>query len=85
RIADDDPALLRALSERGLSLDVRAVRHGRRPLGGSTEVEFDHGGTPLSVDLGDGALAALWVTDAPPLSVVAGGCPYVGCVHLEAG
>ena len=84
RIADDDPALLRALSECGLTLDARAVRHGRRPLGGSTEVEFDYGGTPLSVDLGDDALAALWVTDAPPTSATAEGCPYVGCVHLEA-
>ncbi len=84
RIADDDPALLRELSERGLTLDVRAVRHGRRALGGSTEVEFDRGGTPMSVDLGDDALAALWVTDEPPLSVVTGGCPYVGCVHLTA-
>ncbi|MDN5853138.1 MAG: metal-dependent transcriptional regulator, partial [Actinomycetia bacterium] len=64
RIADDDPALLRELSERGLALDVRAVRRGRRPLGGSTEVEFHHGPTSMRVDHGDGALAALWVPDA---------------------
>jgi len=84
RISDDDPALLRELSARGLVLDARAVRHGRRALGGSTEVEFHHGGTTLRVDLGEEALASLWVTNTPPLSVATDGCPYVGCVHLEA-
>lgn len=84
RIADDDPQLLREFSERGLTLDARVLRQSRRPLGGSTEVTFHHAGATASLDLGDEALAALWVTDAPPLSVVGDGCPYVGCVHLEA-
>lgn len=84
RIADDDPQLLREFSERGLTLDARVMRGSRRPLGGATEVTFHQAGTTASVDLGDEAMAALWVTDAPPLSVAAHGCPYVGCVHLEA-
>ena len=85
RIADDDPQLLRELSERGLALDARTVRYAPRPFGGATAIEFRHSGTTTVVDLGDEALAALWVTDAPPLSVVGDGCPYVGCVHLAAG
>ncbi|UYM05021.1 metal-dependent transcriptional regulator [Solicola gregarius] len=85
RIADDDPQLLRSLSERGLALDDRAVRRGRHRLAGATEVEFHHRGRRTRVELGDDALAALWVTEAPPLSVTSGDCPYVGCVHLEAG
>ena len=84
RIADDDPRLLRELSGRGLTLDARAVRHARRPLGGATAVEFHLTGTTTSLDLGEEAMAALWVTDAPPLSAADNGCPYVGCVHLDA-
>lgn len=81
RIADDDPRLLRHFSEQGLSLDDRAVVHGRHGLSGATEVEF-HGDERRSVlALADEALGALWVTDAPPLSVAADGCPYVGCHH----
>lgn len=81
RIADDDPVLLRHFSERGLSLDDRAVLRGRQPLTGVTEIEFRGDGRTTVLQLADEALSALWVTDAPPLSTSSGGCPYVGCRH----
>ena len=81
RIADDDPELLRHFTQEGLALDDRAVVHGRHHLTGATEVEFLGEGRRVRVDLAEEALAALWVTDAPPLSAPAGGCPYVGCRH----
>ncbi len=82
RIDDDDSALLRWFAEHGIGLDVPLEVLGPKPFGGATSVRL--AGPPVrSLDLGSQAVAALWVTDEPPLATpVRGACHYRACRHL---
>lgn len=58
RISDDDPGMLRYFSEHLLALDAAVTVIARRPYGAGIQIEIDG----RSMDLGDQAAAAIWVT-----------------------
>jgi DtxR family Mn-dependent transcriptional regulator len=85
RIDDEDPELLRWFDENGIVLDVRLAVTGLKPFGGATEVGVASSDGGATVDLGVQAVAALWVSDAPPLAdVPPSGCHYRSCGHVGA-
>lgn len=62
RISDHDPELLRHFEEQGLGLDLAVKVVGRRPFGGTLEIEvLSKDSTPRRLDLGDEAASALWL------------------------
>lgn len=63
RISDSDPRLLRHLTAESITIDRELTVLGRRPFGGSFAVLVD--GTEGERDLGDQALASIWISVAP--------------------
>jgi DtxR family Mn-dependent transcriptional regulator len=63
RISDRDPALLRHLEASGLVVDRALTVVGRQPFGGGFAVALDDTDEPL--DLGDLALASIWIAITP--------------------
>ena len=59
RISDSDPTLLRHLESESITVDRELTVLGRKPFGGSFVVRVT--GTPDERDLGDQALASIWV------------------------
>lgn len=57
RISDRDPAMLRHFAEHGVTIDATIEVRGRQPYGGAFAITV--AGT--EVDLGDEAVAAIWV------------------------
>jgi DtxR family Mn-dependent transcriptional regulator len=85
RIDDEDPELLRWFADHGVVLDVGMTVTGLKPFGGATEVGIASAGGSVTLDLGVQAVAALWVTDAPPLADgTESGCHYAACQHVGA-
>lgn len=83
RIDDDDPELLRWFAEHGVALDVRLTVSVVKPFGGATEVMLDGPDASAPLDLGVQAVAALWVSDAPPTTdAETAGCHYALCQHI---
>jgi DtxR family Mn-dependent transcriptional regulator len=62
RISDSDPILLRHLESESITVDRELTVLGRKPFGGSFVVRVE--GTPHERDLGDQALASIWVAAA---------------------
>ena len=60
RISDRDPSLLRHLEASGLVIDRGVTVVGRTPFGGGFEVRIDD--SDASLDLGEQALASIWIT-----------------------
>ena len=60
RISDRDPSLLRHLEASGLVIDRGVTVVGRTPFGGGFEVRIDE--SDASLDLGEQALASIWIT-----------------------
>jgi len=72
RISDSDPTLLRHLEAEAITLDSELTVLGRKPFGGSFVVrvgasalngEHDEGDVDRDRDLGDQALASIWVSE----------------------
>ena len=59
RISDSDPLLLRHLTAESITIDRQVTVLGRRPFGGSFAVLV--GGTEGERDLGEQALASIWI------------------------
>ena len=66
RISDRDPSLLRHLEASGLVIDVVVTVIGRTPFGGGFEVRLAPADDVL--DLGEQALASIWISTAVPAS-----------------
>lgn len=62
RISDDDPEMLRYFQELSVTLDRHVTVLRRLPFGGGTSVALGPDGT--TVDMGDLATQAIWVTRA---------------------
>ncbi|RIJ70158.1 metal-dependent transcriptional regulator [Nakamurella silvestris] len=62
RISDDDPGMLRYFTEHLLSLDATLTVLARRPYGAGIQIEVEG----RTMDLGDQAAAAIWVTLVTP-------------------
>jgi DtxR family Mn-dependent transcriptional regulator len=60
RISDNDPILLRHLESESIMVDRELTVLGRKPFGGSFVVRVS--GTAQERDLGDQALASIWVS-----------------------
>jgi len=63
RISDTDPTLLRHLEAESITVDREVTVLGRKPFGGSFVVRVS--GTASEHDLGDQALASIWISAAP--------------------
>ena len=63
RISDTDPILLRHLEAESITVDREVTVLGRKPFGGSFVVRVS--GTANEHDLGDQALASIWISAAP--------------------
>ena len=61
RISDDNPDLLRYLSEQRIGLDSRVLVRGRKPFSPALTVAIDNGDGMKDFELGDEVSAALWV------------------------
>lgn len=62
RISDRDPALLKHLSEKGVTLDTMVTVAGRRPFGGVLAIR-----TPASeLELGSEAARSIWLAGSQP-------------------
>jgi DtxR family Mn-dependent transcriptional regulator len=67
RISDSDPILLRHLEAEAITLDSELTVLGRKPFGGSFVVRvIDHTDGDRDRDLGDQALASIWVSESTP-------------------
>ncbi|MEE6282074.1 metal-dependent transcriptional regulator [Georgenia sp. MJ170] len=66
RISDAEPQVLRHLADVGVRLDARLAVVETRPQVGTISVDVTiDGASPSRVDLGDGAVAAIWITPTP--------------------
>jgi DtxR family Mn-dependent transcriptional regulator len=63
RISDAEPQVLRYLAEVGVGLDTVVVVEAIRAFAGTTAVRIGSAG--VAVELGAGAVAAIWVVPAP--------------------
>ena len=61
RISDDDPEMLRYFDELAVSLDREVTVVRRLPFGAGTAIRL-HGPAEVTVDMGDLATQAIWVT-----------------------
>ncbi|WP_432507696.1 metal-dependent transcriptional regulator [Kineococcus arenarius] len=64
RISDADPDVLRYFADLGIGLDLRVRVLKRREFAGTTVVRLGEGPGAREVDLGDPAVAAIWVLPA---------------------
>lgn len=63
RISDRDPALLKHLRDKGVTLDTVVTVVERRPFGGALAIRLSNGG---DLDLGVEATAAIWIASTAP-------------------
>ncbi|HEV7168761.1 MAG TPA: metal-dependent transcriptional regulator [Micrococcaceae bacterium] len=75
RISDDNPDLLRYLSDQQIGLDSHVLVRGRKPFSGALTVSIDNGAGTREFDLSDEVSDALWVHSNRP---------HEGCLLLPS-